>query len=491
MGLESQEAERSPLHQLTYPLILVMLAVGLSLALLPLESIGIGVAALVLIGLAIVDPVFGLYWAVLSIPIQEIVQLPGGTSCTQAAMLLVVFSWGIRVLAHPEQFIAKGRLLPYWMWLLWALLLSTSLTPYSHTEGLKEAFRWGEAFLIWLIVINTVKHPWQIAGLVMCLLLAPAVDAGLGLLQFATGAGPPSFRIGEAQQFVRAYGTFGQPNSFAGYMNMAWPLAFALAVVATMAQLRAHKWSVRSWGALALIWAVVGVLVAALGASFSRGAWLGAMIGLLGMIALLGRQMAQWMIAVLLAGVLLVVIGRPWLPPALTARVASITRSISLFDASAVEVTPENFAVVERMAHIQAGWRMFEAYPLTGIGPGNYSIAYNDFAIGSWFVSRGHAHNYYLHIAAETGLIGLLAYLALIGSAGYLVIQARRHAQGIWQRSLLIGCGGIVAAVAGHNLFENLHVLSMGIHIAAVWGLLDLPYWDVAAPMYSDTERAA
>ena len=29
-----------------------------------------------------------------------------------------------------------------------------------------------------------------------------------------------------------------------------------------------------------------------------------------------------------------------------------------------------------------------------------------------------------------------------------------------------------VAAVIGHDLFENLHVLSMGIQLAAVWGLL-------------------
>ena len=30
-------------------------------------------------------------------------------------------------------------------------------------------------------------------------------------------------------------------------------------------------------------------------------------------------------------------------------------------------------------------------------------------------------------------------------------------------------CGGV-----GHDLFENLHVLSMGIQLAAVWGLLGI-----------------
>src|SRR5207244_4477150 len=73
-------------------------------------------------------------------------------------------------------------------------------------------------------------RPWQAAGLVACLLLAPAADAAIGLAQFATGDGPSSFRIAAGSPFVRAYGTIGAPNSFAGYLNMAWPLALALAV---------------------------------------------------------------------------------------------------------------------------------------------------------------------------------------------------------------------------------------------------------------------
>ncbi len=73
------------------------------------------------------------------------------------------------------------------------------------------------------------------------------------------------------------------------------------------------------------------------------------------------------------------------------------------------------------MAQIQAGWRMVRAHPLTGVGPGNYTPAYGDVAVFPWYASRGHAHNYYLHIAAESGLIGLLAYLALLGG---LIAQA-------------------------------------------------------------------
>src|SRR5204862_994491 len=96
-----------------------------------------------------------------------------------------------------------------WAALLCALLLATSFTPYSRTEGFKGTLRWTEAFLVWLIALNTLRRPWHVAGLVACLLLAPAADAVIGLAQFATGDGPPSFRIAAGSPFVRAYGTIG------------------------------------------------------------------------------------------------------------------------------------------------------------------------------------------------------------------------------------------------------------------------------------------
>ena len=41
-------------------------------------------------------------------------------------------------------------------------------------------------------------------------------------------------------------------------------------------------------------------------------------------------------------------------------------------------------------------------------------------------------------------------------------------------RAAAVGCCGIIAAVAGHSLFENLHALNMGIQLAGVWALLTL-----------------
>jgi O-antigen ligase len=454
----------------------------LALALLPLPALaqllGWGLA----LALALIDPAFGLFWAVLSVPVQDLAQLPGGLSYTQAAMLLALAAWAVRALAHPERRVRWGRLLPLWAALLWALLLATAFTPYSRAEGLKETLRWAEAFFVWLLAVDTVRRPWHVAGLLACLLLAPAADAALGLVQFATGAGPPSFRIAADSPFVRAYGTIGAPNSFAGYLNMAWPLALALAAGATAALWRRttnegnlfvlRRSSFVRWGAAAGLWFVTALLLAALGASFSRGGWLGAAAGLLALVLSLGRRAARWAIlAVGALAMLLALGGAGLLPGAVAARLASIIRGVSIFDASTIQVTNENFAVVERMAQMQAGWRMFVAHPLAGVGPGNYSLAYPDFAVVPWYASRGHAHNYYLHMAAEAGAAGALAYLALLAGVSHQALAALRRADSTFRRSVVVGCCGIIAATAGHDLFENLHVLSMGIQLAGVWAM--------------------
>ena len=56
---------------------------------------------------------------------------------------------------------------------------------------------------------------------------------------------------------------------------------------------------------------------------------------------------------------------------------------------------------------------MAETQPWLGVGFGNYAAAYPDFRLLLWENALGHAHNYYLNVAAEIGAIGLLAYLGM------------------------------------------------------------------------------
>lgn len=463
---------RSPLR--TAATWFVAAALGMALALVPLDALALAAGTGLIVILALAHPVLAVGMAVLSVPVQDLVELPGGLSVTQAVVLLMIGSGLVHTLARGEQGVLPLGMVAAWGTLFCALLLSAGATPYSRVEAVRETLRWVVAAGVWVVAASTITRRWHIVYLLVCLITAPAVCAGIGLVQFVAGDGPPAFRIAPDLPYVRAYGTIGQPNSFAGYLNMAWPLALALAVAGS-----ARAWRIRASHRLtaALVWlptvavgGASGVLLAALVASFSRGAWVGAAIGVLGMVLSMGRRALPAVFGLLVAGVAVVATGV--LPDALTARLLSIWQSLAWFDAATVAVTPANFAVVERMAHLQAGWEMVRTAPLLGVGPGNYAVAYPSFAIGTWYAGRGHAHNYYLHMAAEAGVIGLLAYLSLIGVVVRQTVYALRHTTDPVLRSTMVGGCGIIAAVAGHNLFENLHVLNFGIQLAVMWAIM-------------------
>lgn len=474
---------------------LALLVLALLLAGLPLLFAAALVVGLIVVTLTLIEPAFGLYAAILSVPVQDLVALPAGLTITQAVVVLAFSTWSLRVLAHPDRSL-NLRLLTPWLLLLFVQLVSIMITPYSREQGLLQFARWVAAFLAFVLTLGTITDQRRAWGLVLTLLLGPALAALIGLYQFVVpSASPESFLI-LGGRFARASATFGKPNPFAGYLNMAWPLAVALSVFfltrywtkperTESREPRAESRELRTetdGGRLAVVLSslfltiVCGgfalLLLAGLFASYSRGGWVGAVVGVGALAVVAGRRTA------LLAGggaLLLLLVGLlgafSILPPVLTDRLTTITENLRIFDAGRVTITSDNFAIVERMAHWQAGWRMFNAWPLFGVGTGNFNSAYPDVFVAPWAISQGHAHNYYIHALAETGFFGLISYLVLIGAMARETLRARRVLRGTVWGAAAVGVCGIMAAVAGHNIFENLHVLNLGIQLSGVWGL--------------------
>jgi O-antigen ligase len=107
------------------------------------------------------------------------------------------------------------------------------------------------------------------------------------------------------------------------------------------------------------------------------------------------------------------------------------------------------------------------------VGIGNYPAAYPQYAVGRWRDPLGHAHNYYLNIAAEAGILGLGAYLLLFGACFVVAWRTVQRTQGYW-RAVALGALGILAHLSVHNLFDNLFVHSMNVQLGLVLGLLFL-----------------
>lgn len=399
-------------------------------------------------------------YAIVAVPMQDYAMVAGLTHSQLATLLLPV-----AVLVHWRWHRDERWVPDVTLWaragMLLAVLLSAAFARYGWQNGVDELRRWGLAMLVGVAVFVLPRHWDDVVLLVLVLVLAPLGAALFALGLSVLGVGPDAFAI-PGTPFMRAYGTVGQPNSFAGYLNMAWPL---------LAGLTFWGWQARTWWRwwLTLAFAVV---LCALALTFSRGGWLGAVAGVLVFLWGMGGRWRQASVGVVVCAVLVLAGGWRLIPAPLGPRLGSASQIVTapalLRDEA--QQRPDVYAAVERAAQFRAGWLMWQMHPFTGVGAGNFSDAYLDVAYNGWWISRGHAHNAYMQIAAEQGLIGLAAYLWLWW------VQWRRSVQAARQRTLATRWLGIAAmstlvAVAVHECFEYLQVHYLPLHLAAVVAL--------------------
>jgi O-antigen ligase len=241
-------------------------------------------------------------------------------------------------------------------------------------------------------------------------LLAGAV-AAYGFLQLP---------LGQNTMGGRLHSLFLTPNSLAGFLVATLPITGALFVTA---QRRAARWGYLSLGLLQ---------AAALAATASRGGWVAGGIGLAFFMVLLlssSRKQTNWRWALrplAVGGIVLVlaviVIGRID-PELIWPRLASLSHPLS--------------AEPHRYLYWQSTIDMIKERPLTGWGIGTFGIAYSQFKSPIFEgVTQNFAHNDYLQIAAELGLVGLVALLWLIGGAGWAAIRC-------WRQCRLPAAGGV------------------------------------------------
>jgi len=245
------------------------------------------------------------------------------------------------------------------------LVLNMALIPIVFT-GLQEA-----------------RHlRWVAAGIV----------AGAGLAAAYGLLGAPS--VAEAGDLNRIAGTVGDPNLLASVLVVGLVMAMTLLLDA--------KRSIATRG----ISAGVGILcMAAIFATASRGGIVAMAAALVAAVVLAGPRRGR--MAFLATSVVVLAVGY-FAVFASTAQVERLTTA----DGGA-----------GRTDIWQVGWRMAQAEPLHGVGAGNFPISSVHYLLvepgaidrADFIVDRpAVAHNTYLEILAELGIVGLVLMLTFI-----------------------------------------------------------------------------
>lgn len=430
-------------------------------AFLPVSLAVALVGGLVLLVVGLRWPFAGLVAVLLSIPLSTPFSLRLGEIAigpAEVVLPLYVLTWLFRLGTGEASLRLPAAIWPALAFigaLLWALPAAESL-PLA----LKELAKWVLFATALVVGASAGLTDRQRAWYVRILLGLGLIEGLLGLMQSVLRLGPLGFIFGET---LRAYGTFGQPNPYAGYLTMG--------VVA------AYVWTRYSLRRTA-VWDVgLGLLAAGAGGlgellSLSRAAWLGLLAGL-GVTSLAGRRTVVGLLVLVALGILvgLPAVAYGLVPAEVTERLAPLSAYFTLPDPRYEAIRPDNYAILERMAYWYAAWFMFVDNPFRGVGPGNFGVSYERFAVRGWETLPAlatHAHNYYLNVLAETGIPGLIAHLGLLVgllASGIGAIRTNPDDPLPWVVT------GWLVAMATHNIFDNMFVAGFPTQLGLTLGV--------------------
>lgn len=261
------------------------------------------------------------------------------------------------------------------------------------------------------------------------------------------------------------------PNELGGTVTFFLPVALALCL---------RPWSGppdrdRGPGEYAIVALGAGLALffgAVLLLTQSRSAWYGIAAGGAAM-AWLRWRWARWP---LLVAVALVVLGVLYLGPAEAEQVflPPSTRPAGTASTEGTSLLLDGASVAERTLQWEQGLDALARYPLTGIGLGAFRAVAHRFGSSPQPVADGdasHAHNAFLQAGVDLGVVGLVAYAALVGMAVWLAGRVARRQEEPYGWLAL----GVAGALVAFHTFGIADTIAPGAKPGlALWMLLAL-----------------
>jgi len=282
-----------------------------------------------------------------------------------------------------------------WPPICWVVLLFTGyaiaryLTCEIEYAGRLELIRILIYAFLFLAILNNLHRQESTQIISFTLVFLAMAIAGYAIYQFLSG----SDRVWWFQSPYkgRSSGTYISPNHLGGFLELLLPLALAYTLVGRS---RALTKVLLGYAAL--------VIVAGIGVTLSRGSWVAAGLSFLCLFGVLACHHNYRLPALLM--VVFMVIGCSFLifrNPFLTLRMKA-----------GVEVG-KNPEVDTRVRLWEATVQMWEDHMWFGVGPGHFDYRFRAYRPAEVQLRPDQAHNEYLNILADWGVVGF----TLVGAA--------------------------------------------------------------------------
>lgn len=241
----------------------------------------------------------------------------------------------------------------------------------------------------------------------------------------------------------RIYASFATPNAFGCYLAMVIP--FLISRFFSKFRFKVSR---------LIYFSLFTLLFTCLLLTVSRGAWL----AFIGSTLFLSIWIHALGLSLLILGIIMIAI-QPLCHPFIQERLAKF---FVFSDTSSID----------RKFIWQAGWKMFISNPWIGVGLGTFMFNFKKYIAEDYQYSAAYAHNCYLQMASEMGLIGLLAFLFILGVFFYHGIKILNSGErSFYWYTLLASLAAIIGYCVQMGVDTTLYSLDLGMLFWLVLGI--------------------
>lgn len=336
---------------------------------------------------------------VAALPFRVPIEVGGATSNLLVPLYLVVAAGALAFVvpalrADPELPPPARAWSPGWLERLLALVVVLYGVQATYSADFDKALQQIAFFYVpfALLFVLLAQIEWTPRLLKACfgvLVGLALVFSGIGYVEYLTRhifLNPKLIASNELHTYFRTNSVFFDPNIYGRFLVVAM-----LAVAAAMLRATAPRLLAAGAAVLLALWA--GLVL-----TLSQSSFIALLVGL-AVLAVL-----QWG-------------ARRTLLPVAAVVVVAVLAVLASPGTFGVDLNNLNASSSGRFGLVEGGGRLFEQRPLQGYGSGAFEAEYRSQAGRSGADSAATSHTIPVTVAAEQGLIGLLAYVALLAAA--------------------------------------------------------------------------
>lgn len=321
-----------------------------------------------------------LVWASIAITLFPILS----TMMVLVLALASMFSMLLMASITPD-FKFKHYKINMWVFAFAIVIAISALISISLTESIQIAMLMVAFVMFYFVVINVVTTRKQLKSLLYSMTVMAAITAVYGIYQYIFGDVYALAWIDE-DMFedirLRVYSTFENPNVYGEYLLFIIPMVVSL------------FWSEKGFKKKFFLLSILALTGTALILTFSRGCWLGIIFAIFILAIIINKKF-------IILGIALLFMLPFILPETIVNRFMSIG---NMGDSS----TSYRF-------YIWMGTlAMLKDYWLSGVGMGitSFNTIYPLYSYNN--ISAPHAHNLYLQVIVEYGIVGFITMAGVV-----------------------------------------------------------------------------